>query len=331
MGTPEFAVPPLLALLERASSFGGQVIGVATQPDRPAGRKRKPMPSPVKQAAQAHDLPVYQPERLRKAPSAIAELAQSAPDLIVVAAYGLILPPEVLEIPRYGCVNIHASLLPAYRGASPITAALLDGLDETGISIMLMDEGMDTGPVLQQATLPINSHDTTGTLTPKLAQLGADLLIETLVAYLQGNIRPIPQSDLPGTPTHCERINKADGRIDWHRPAIEIERMVRAYSPWPSAFTLWQGEPFKILRAQAVSTLDQAEQPEPGTVARVEAGKLEASDALSVPAGAGDKQIAIGTGQGILLLHQVQPAGKRGMDVTSFLNGAPDFIGTSLP
>jgi len=307
MGTPEFAAPTLNALLAAAPQHDWQVVAVATQPDRPAGRGKQPVPSPVKQVALAAGVPVLQPASLRKAPAAVDAIRLLAPDVIVVAAYGLILPKSVLEVPTFGCVNVHASLLPAYRGASPITAALLDGLDATGVTIMLMDEGMDTGPALRQAVQPIHTDDTTATLSTRLAEQGAALLVETLVAWRYGDVAPVSQSALPGTSSACRLIKKEDGRIDWTQPAVVIERMTRAYTPWPSAYTLWKGEPFKIIAA-AVATGDAA----PGQVVRTAAG------------------VAVGTGAGLLLLRTVQPAGKRLLDVRSFLNGAPNFIGATL-
>lgn len=307
MGTPEFAAPTLHALLAAAPQHDWQVVAVATQPDRPAGRSKTPISSPVKQAALAAGVPVLQPASLRKDPDAVEAIRLLAPDVIVVAAYGLILPKRVLEIPTFGCINVHASLLPAYRGASPITAALLDGLDATGVTIMLMDEGMDTGPALRQAVQPIHAGDTTATLSARLAEQGAALLVETLVDWRRGEVAPVAQSALPGTPSSCRLIKKEDGRIDWTQPAAVIERMTRAYTPWPSAYTLWKGEPFKIMAA-AVTTGDAA----PGEVVRTAAG------------------VAVGTGAGLLLLRTVQPAGKRPLDMRSFLNGAPDFIGAML-
>jgi len=307
MGTPEFAMPSLRALHEQRTQQEWEVVAVVTQPDRPAGRSKKLAPSPVKAAALEYDLPVLQPSKLRKAPAAVDELRALTPDLIVVAAYGLILPPAVLDIPTYGCINVHASLLPAYRGASPIHAAILDGLTETGVSIMLMDAGMDTGPVLAQTTQPIHPDDTTVTLGERLAQQGADRLVETLPAWLAGDLPPIPQEDLPGEPSICRMIKKEAGRIDWNQPATHIERMTRAYTPWPSAFTTWQGQPFKIWQAATV-----AGDAEPGRVVETDAGP------------------AVGTGAGLLRLETVQPAGKRAMAVQSFLNGAPDFIGSRL-
>ncbi|MEZ4656654.1 MAG: methionyl-tRNA formyltransferase [Caldilineaceae bacterium] len=227
MGTPDFAVPSLRALHETSAAHNWQIVAVVTQPDRPAGRGKKLAMSAVKEAALELALPVLQPERLRKRPAAVAELRDLLPELMVVAAYGLILPREVLEIPTFGCINVHASLLPAYRGASPITAAILDGCAETGNSIMLMDEGMDTGPVLAQAATPILPTDTTATLSDRLAQQGADLLVQTLPPWLAGDLPPIRQEELPGEPSIVRMIKKEAGRIDWTLPAVQIERMAR--------------------------------------------------------------------------------------------------------
>lgn len=315
MGTPEFAVPSLEALCDHPDRYGGEVVAVVTQPDRPAGRKRRPQPSPVKVAAQARGLPVLQPESLRKDAAAVQALREFEPSAVVVAAYGLILPKTVLDIPPFGCINVHASLLPAFRGASPINAALLEGCTETGISIMLMDEGLDTGPVLSQATIPIAPQATATSLTTQLAQLGADLLTSTLAQYFAGTIAPTPQSELPGTPSLCGRINKQDGQIDWTQPAAVIERMTRAYTPWPTAYTTWQGEPFKILRAHVQATPPAHAQTPPGTVVQL------AQDSHA---------IGVVTGEGLLVLEEVQPAGKRAMDIASFRNGAPHFIGAQL-
>ena len=219
MGTPDFAVPTLRALHERGAAHGWEVVAVATQPDRPAGRGKQLVASPVKGYAAAAGIPVLQPASLRKDPAAVETLRALAPDAIVVAAYGLILPKAVLEIPTFGCLNVHASLLPAYRGASPISAAILDGLDETGVSIMLMDEGMDTGPVLRQASQPILPVDTTESLSLRLAEQGADLLVATLAEWLAGTVAPIPQEELPGAPSACRLLRKEDGLIDWAQPA----------------------------------------------------------------------------------------------------------------
>ena len=210
MGTPEFAVPSLTALHNHAPEQGWELVAVVTQPDRPAGRGKKVVASPVKEQAERYGLPVLQPTSFRKQPDAVAALAALAPDLLVVAAYGLILPRAVLALPTHGAINVHASLLPAYRGASPIAAAILDGLGTTGVSIMLMDQGMDTGPVLAQAKQTIRSGDTTASLSERLASQGAELLVATLPRWLAGEITPIPQDQLPGEPSVCSLIKKEE-------------------------------------------------------------------------------------------------------------------------
>ncbi len=300
MGTPEFSVPSLAALVED----GYQVVGVVTQTDRPAGRGRKVTQSPVKRYALAHGLKVLQPTTLRK-PEPVAELAALEPDLIVVAAYGKILPPEVLALPTKGCINVHASLLPRHRGASPIAAAILAGDTVTGSTIMLMDEGMDTGPILAQATMPIRPDDTAGTLGERLARQGAELLSATLPMWLAGEIEPQPQPE-EGV-TICRLIRKEHGRIDWTRPAVEIERMVRAYQPWPGAYTFWQGRLLKVLRAHVAEG-----DAEPGLVVPWEEGA------------------AVGTGQGLLVLDEVQLAGRRALPIADFLRGQRAILGVRL-
>ena len=315
MGTPAFALPSLSILHGSSAQTDWQVVGIVTQPDRRAGRGKKLVAVPVKQFALDHCLPVIQPNSFRqKNPQPAAEqpdpltwLRMLSPDLIVVAAFGQILPPSVLNIPTYGCLNVHASLLPAYRGASPITAALLDGLTETGVTIMLMDAGMDTGPVLTQATLPVLAGDTTDSLSQRLATLGAELLTETIPGWLDGNTAPVAQADLPGEPSVCPLVQKQDGQIDWTAPAARIERMVRAYTPWPAAFTAWKGQNFKLWQGSVIPG-----RAAPGLVVEV------------------DGRVAVGTGEGLLALHEVQPAGKRRMAAATFLNGAPDFVGARL-
>lgn len=304
MGTPDFAVPSLQALLADPAC---ELVGVVTQPDREAGRGRKMQVSPVKdfmRAAQMVDVSILQPERLRE-PAAFASLAALQPDLIVVVAFGQILRPEVLALPRFGCVNVHASLLPRWRGAAPVAAAILAGDAVTGVTIMLMDAGMDTGPILTQVEAPILSDDTTGSLGERLAREGAKLLATTLPRYLAGEITPQPQSE--AGVTVCRPLKKEQGRIDWSQPASVIERMVRAYDPWPGAFTTWQGEPLKIGRAQAI-----AGQEEPGRVLRRQG------------------QIVIGAGEGLLLVTALQLAGRKMVGGKEFLAGRPDFIGAKL-
>ena len=315
MGTPDFALPSLSVLHGMAAQTGWQVVGVVTQPDRRAGRGKRLVAGPVKQFALEHSLPVMQPERLRRTdappatdePDPLAWLRMLSPDLIVVAAYGQILPPRVLEIPEYGCLNVHASLLPAYRGASPITAALLDGLTETGVTIMLMDSGMDTGPVLTQARLPVFADDTTASLSARLAARGAELLAETIPSWLAGNVAPVAQADLPGEPSVCRLVKKQDGLIDWTMPAARIERMIRAYTPWPAAFTTWKGRNFKLWQGSVI----------PGSAAPGLVGET-------------DGRVAVGASDALLALHEVQPAGKRRMTLAAFLNGAPDFVHSRL-
>ncbi|HOR00146.1 MAG TPA: methionyl-tRNA formyltransferase [Anaerolineae bacterium] len=302
MGTPEFAVPSLRALAERY-----EVTLVVTQPDRPAGRSRALRAPAVKAAAQALGLPVYQPESLR-GPEALARLQQVAPTAIVVAAYGEILRRNVLALPPRGCVNVHASLLPRHRGAGPIAAAILAGDAVAGVTIMLMDEGMDTGAMLAQAEVPIDPDDTTGTLTARLAELGAQLLAETLPRWLAGEIEPQPQDGAQAT--YAARITKQDGLIDWAEPAEIIVRQVRAFDPWPGAYSYWQGRRLRVTRAEAV--LAWCGREVPGTVLEMAAGP------------------AVATGEGALLLHEIQLEGKCCVGCTEFLRGQRGFIGAVL-
>lgn len=305
MGTPEFAVPALRRLLE---SY--QVVGVVTQPDRPAGRGQKVQVSPVKELALAHGLPVLQPRSLRKDPLAVQAIADLHPDLIVVAAYGLILPQPVLDLPPHGCLNIHASLLPRWRGPAPIPAAILAGDQETGVTLMCMDAGMDTGPIVVQRRTPIRPDDTTASLSERLSELGANLLAETLPSWLNGEIAPQPQDEAQATV--CGLIRKEDGQIDWTRPAALIERQVRAYHPWPGAFTFWRGQQLKVLRSSATGLHARPADLSPGTVILV------------------GRTPGVITGEGVLLLDEVQLAGKRAMPAQAFVQGYRDFVGSRL-
>lgn len=303
MGTPEFAVPSLRALVEA----GYDIVGVVTQPDRPAGRGRRLLAPAVKEAALTLGLPVLQPQTLRR-PEIIQELRELSPDVMIVAAYGEILRPEVLSIPPHGCLNLHASLLPRHRGAAPVVATILAGDEVTGITVMLMDEGLDTGPVLAQSSLPVSPDDTTGSLMGKLAYLAADLLIDTLPAWLAAEIVPQPQDHEQAT--YHKRVHKEDGLVDWSLPAVEIWRRVRAYHPWPGAYTYWQDRQLKILRAQPLE--GWAGPGSPGEVIRTTQG------------------IAVVTGQGALLLKEMQMAGKRPLGTEDFVRGRRDFVGASL-
>jgi methionyl-tRNA formyltransferase len=320
MGTPEFAVPSLAALLDA----GYDLVGVLTKEDQPAGRGQKVEASAVKQLARAHGLTIQQPRTLRVAEARTA-LADLAPDVIVVAAYGLILPQEVLDLPRFGCINVHGSVLPRWRGAAPIAAAILAGDVEVGVSIMRMDAGVDTGPMLSAAYLPIAADDTTGTLTPKLASLGADLLVRTLPRWLAGELTPLPQPD-EGV-TWAPRITKEDGLIDWSEPAALIERRVRAYQPWPTAYTRWNGLGLKVLRALAGQETGDRSQ-ESGD--RGQGSGVRGQEIGTIIAGkAGSAGVV--TGMGVLWLEEVQLAGKRATPIGAFLQGARGFVGGRLP
>ena len=303
MGTPEFAVPSL----ERLVQAQYRVVAVYTTPDRPAGRGRALVASPVKAAALRLGLPVEQPASLREA-GAAAALAAYRPDVIVVAAFGQILPKAVLQIPRYGCINIHPSLLPRFRGASPVATALLAGDGFTGASIMLMDEGLDTGPVLMRAAVPVAPRDNTGSLSEKLSLIAASLLLEALAGWTRGQIKPRPQD--PAAATYCDEISKEAGEIDWRLPAVDIWRRVRAYNPWPGAYTRWQGRQLKIVAAEP---LPEGAGAAPGQVAARGAG------------------FGIGTGVGVLGVSAVQLEGKRAMSAAEFLRGQRHFLGAMLP
>ncbi|MSQ61190.1 MAG: methionyl-tRNA formyltransferase [Dehalococcoidia bacterium] len=307
MGSPHFALP---ALRRVADAY--DVVAVYTQPDRAAGRGRRLTPPPAKALALERAIPVYQPPRLRS-PAAVEELATLRPDLIVVAAYGQILPPSILALPKHGCVNIHASLLPRWRGASPISAAILAGDATTGVSIMRMDEGLDTGPVIAARALPIADDDTTGSLTVRLAGDGADLIIQTLPPYLEGSLRPVPQDD--ALATYAPPLTKADALVapsDWSLSARDLWLRVRAYNPWPIATTGYAGAPLRIWKALPIAMPTAAP---PGTVVAL-------ADPLT-PAG-------VATGDGILALLEVQRPGKRPLPIAEFLRGERGFIGAHL-
>jgi methionyl-tRNA formyltransferase len=305
MGSPEFAVPTL----ERLVLNQYQVVAVYTQPDSRAGRGRTLVSPPVKLAAKSLGLEVVQPPSLKEA-GVVEQLAQFRPEVIVVAAFGQILPRAVLKIPRFGAVNVHPSLLPRFRGASPVAAAILAGDEFSGVSIMLMDEGLDTGPVLARAQVPISALDTTGSLTARLSSVGARLLIEALGNYLRGELTPQPQNEAEAT--YSGAISKEEGEIDWHLPAIELWRRVRAFSPWPGCYTRWQEGRLKIIEAVPVT---EARNFKSGQVA-----------ALTSTAAFG-----VGTGEGVLGILRVQAEGKRVMSAAEFLRGQREFIGAVLP
>ena len=310
MGTPDFAVPALRRLIDEETY---SVVGVVTQPGRPCGRGRKIQPSPVHMLAEEHNLPLIHPTTLRDAETQ-SVLRDWRPDVIVVAAYGQILPPAVLDMPAGGCVNVHASLLPRWRGAAPVAAALLAGDDVTGVTIMKMDAGLDTGPILSLVRLAIEPVDQRQSLTARLSLLGAEALRDTLDEWLRGAITPEPQDDAQAT--YAPQITKQQGEIDWQAPAAVIARQVRAYYPWPTAFTYWHGTPFKILDAVVVEPrLDKklATQLPPGSVFTTDDG------------------LFVVTGDGPLHLITIHPSGKRPLPARDFLLGARDFAGSRLP
>ena len=319
MGTPLFAVPALEALVSRAAPGdllpeGYEIVTVITRPDKPSGRKQEIVYSPVKQAALVHGLEVWQPGSLKKAENQQALAAYRA-DLMIVAAFGQILPQAVLDQPRYGTLNIHASLLPKYRGSSPISEAILQGERESGVTIMLLDAGIDTGPMLLRRAMPLAEHETTASLTPQLAQLGAQTLLEALPLWVSGQLIPQPQDH--SLATHTRMIRKEDGRIDWSRSAEVLAREVRAYLPWPTASTTWRGKSLKILSATACPGEADAR---PGQVAL---------EQINTPQGT-RKTLRIATGQGALLVEQLQLEGKKAMSADEFLRGYAGIIGEIL-
>jgi len=299
MGTPAFAVQTLEALIREY-----EVIGVVTQPDRPAGRNQQVQMSPVKQIALNHQIPVFQPEKIRR-PEAISELKQWQADVYVVAAFGQILPQSVLDIPPHGSINVHASLLPRWRGAAPIQAAIRTGDKKTGVTIMKMDAGLDTGPMVLQRSIVITEDETGATLHDKLAKLGADLLLEALPDFLSGKILPQPQPQ--AGMTYAPMVKKEEGNIDWSRPAVEIERLIRAFTPWPGTYSSWKNQPIKILGGKAISGEEKQ-----GVIIKTTTG------------------IAVGTGTGLLKLVTVQLAGRKAMSVEEFIKGQADFVGATL-
>ncbi len=293
MGTPDFAVNSLEAI----NDAGHEITLVVTQPDKPKGRSGALQMSDVKQCALKLGIPVYQPEKI-KDPAAFDKLKEYECELIVVAAFGQIIPEEILKFPKYGCINVHASLLPRLRGASPIQTAILEGDAETGVTIQQMGVGLDTGDILSQSRIPIDKDDTGGSLFDKLADLGAELVVKTIEDIGEGRIRPCPQDE--DKASYAKKIDKSMGRIDWNMDACEIERLIRALDPWPSAFSSLEGRMVKIWKAQTVPGTDAA----PGRVTDVR------KDGISVACGSG-----------LLIIKEIQLEGKKRMPVHDFLLG----------
>ena len=296
MGTPDFAVGTLEALIEA----GHEVIGVVTQPDKPKGRGKTLMATPVKEVALKHQIPVYQPKRVREA-GFTETLGRLAPDVIVVAAFGQIITKEILDIPRFGCINVHASLLPAYRGAAPIQWAVINGEKESGVTIMQMDEGLDTGDMIDKVVVPLAQDETGGSLFDKLSQAGARLCVKVLKDLEEGNAVRVNQPEESTTP-YPSMISKKMGEIDWNRSAKSIEQLIRGLDPWPSAYTKLQGKTLKLWKAEAQK--ENVPEGVPGEVVKVERDTF-----------------CIQTGDGILKIEEVQLEGKKRMDTAAFLRG----------
>ncbi|MGF1535735.1 MAG: methionyl-tRNA formyltransferase [Elainellaceae cyanobacterium] len=320
-GTPQFAVPSLQRLIEHPDI---EVQAVVTQPDKRRGRGRGASPSPVKACAIAHNLPVYQPAKLKKDAAAIAHLQQASSDAFVVVAYGQLLSQAILDLPRLGCINGHGSLLPQYRGAAPIQWSLYHGEPETGITTMLMDAGMDTGPMLLKQTLPIALMDNAVELAERLAEVTAHLLVETLVGLNQGKITPTPQPEAEAT--YAPLLTKENFALDWSKPAIALHNQVRGF--YPNCFTAFQGAPLKVFRTVPLdhAPSDAAPQFDRAELAQ-QTGPLEAGTVIGIVKQQGP---VVQTGDGPLLLQQVQQSGKRAQSGWDFVNGNRLSVGTVL-
>ena len=307
MGTPEFSAK----ILEGIFNDGYDVIGVITEPDKPTGRDMKVASTPVKRFATEKGIKVYQPEKKIGVTEAVKELN---PDICVVAAYGKIITKETLEIPKYGCINFHVSLLPELRGPSPIQYSILLGLPKTGVTIMIMDEGMDTGPILTQIEIPIEKSDTSTSIQEKLLDKGLPLLLQTIPEYIDGSIKPQNQED--DKATYCKMIEKEDGHIDFNRNAEEEERKIRAFDVWPGVFTFWNGKRIKILEIEDIQYLiSNIQYPnyEPGEVFLDE-----------------NKNLCLAFAKGFWIVKRLQMEGKKEMSAKDFMNGNKDFIGAKL-
>jgi len=313
IGTPAFALPSLRRLI----ADGQDVSAVVTQPDRPSGRGRKLTISPIAIAAEELDIPVLKPDSLRDAQT-VAQIADLKPEAIATVAYGQIIRQNVLDIPPKGVLNVHPSLLPRWRGASPVPAAILNGDESTGVTIMLMDAGMDTGPVLSQREQPIADTDTAGSLLDTLSVVAAELLSDTLSRWLNDDIEPQPQAD--DAATTCPLLRKEDGAIDWSLSAIDIWRRVRAYNPWPGAFTSTGDESLHVWQAWPLpSSLDG----EPGTIIEIDADRRE-----TLPDSAAKAAFAVQTGNGILVVIEAQRSGRKSLASAELLRGMPGLIGS---
>ena len=307
MGTPDFSVGTLRELVKA----GHEVVGVVSQPDKPKGRGKSLMPTPVKEAALELGLPVYQPKKVIE-PEFIEILRKLEPEVIVVVAFGQIIPQEILDLPPYGCINVHASLLPKYRGAAPIQWAVIDGEPQSGVTIMKMDAGLDTGDMITKVVVPIAEEETGGSLFDKLSAAGARLLVDTLPSLTNGTAVYEKQPEESPTP-YAAMIQKQMGNIDWNRPAVEIERLVRGLNPWPSAYTKLKGKTLKIWKAQVIEESENDAALAPGTVIQADTHGLY-----------------VKTGQDILNITELQLEGKKRMDTPAFLRGYTVETGSVL-
>lgn len=305
MGTPDFSV----GTLEKLAQAGHEIVGVVSQPDKPKGRGKALQPTPVKEAALKLGLTVYQPKRVRD-PEFIQCMRELKPEVIVVVAFGQIIPQEILEMATYGCINVHASLLPKYRGAAPIQWAVIDGEKESGVTIMRMDAGLDTGDMITKVVVPIAPEETGGSLFEKLSQAGAQLLVDTLPSLADGTAVFEKQPE-ESTTAYAAMIQKSMGNLDWERKAEELERLIRGLNPWPSAYTKLNGKTLKIWKAQVVEKDNQAA---PGTILQADG-----------------KELLIQTGEGALRILELQLEGKKRMDVQAFMRGYQVAPGTVLP
>ncbi|WP_054635277.1 methionyl-tRNA formyltransferase [Thalassobacillus sp. C254] len=300
MGTPDFSVPVLQRILEE----GHEVVGVVTQPDRPKGRKKTLTPPPVKVEAEKHDLPVFQPEKIREKDQ-LSPILETNPEIVVTAAYGQLLPNELLDAPSYGCINVHASLLPKYRGGAPIHQAIIDGEKESGISIMYMVEKLDAGDVLSQVRVPIDEKDTVGTLHDKLSEAGADLLSDTLIKIKEGTIQAEPQNE--NKVTFASNIQRGQELLDWNKTGEELYNQIRGMNPWPVAYTVYNEKPVKIWWAEKTASPKKGK---PGEVLSIE-----------------ENGIIVGTGDDTAIkIKELQPSGKKRLKASDYLRGA----GTAL-
>ncbi len=309
MGSSDLSVIILGKLVEA----GYEIVKVYTRADKPAGRGQKPTPPPLKEAALRMGLSVYQPATIRT-PEEVEKFRQLKPDLCVVAAYGRLIPEDMLDIPSLKFINVHPSMLPKYRGPSPIIAPILAGDEETGVTIFVLDEGMDTGPILAQRSVGISPEDTADTLSQKLSRLGAQLLLETIPKWSGGEIAPRPQDDSQATQTHI--LKKEEGSLDWSRPAVELCRQVRAFQPWPGSFTIWKGRLLKVL---ACETMESPVEGEPGRILLVHD-----------PRDPGKTLPSVQTGEGLLVLRRLQVEGRRPLEGHIFVLGERDFGGSRL-